>query len=300
MVALADRQGGVVARPQIVALGYSRAAIGRAVGAGLLTTVHRAVYVVGHRHLGPTGHRFAAVLACGPGAVLGHGSAAEAWGIRPNAQARYDVTVPRALRPRPGLRPHHVVLQEDEHTTLDGLPLTTVARTLLDLAASLDSHRLERALERAETARLLDLRSLNRLLDRYPRRAGTPKLRRLVAGDSLDARVTRSDFEEEFLAFLDEHRLPRSSTNVWVPIDDGEGPGLELDVAWPAARLAVELDPRATHGTAAAFERDRRKDQRLLLAGWRVVRLTPRRLRKDPERVTGLLRRLLAGRPGLR
>lgn len=71
-------------------------------------------------------------------------------------------------------------------------------------------------------------------------------------------------------------------------------------MAWPAARLAVELDPRATHGTAAAFERDRRKDQRLLLAGWRVVRVTPRRLREDPERVTGLLRRLLAGRPGLR
>jgi len=107
--------------------------------------------------------------------------------------------------------------------------------------------------------------------------------------------VTRSDFEEAFLVFLAARDLPRPSSGVWVPMDDGEGPGVEHDVAWPAARLAVELDPRSTHGTAAAFERDRHKDQRLMLAGWRVVRLTPRRLREEPDRVAATLRRLSQG-----
>lgn len=105
--------------------------------------------------------------------------------------------------------------------------------------------------------------------------------------------MTRSDFEDAFLVFLAARDLPRPSSGVWVPMDDGEGPGVELDVAWPAARLAVELDPRSTHGTAAAFERDRRKDQRLLLVGWRVVRITPRRLREEPHRLARLLGRLL-------
>lgn len=293
MVVLASRQGGVVGRSQLVELGYSRAAVGRAVAGGLLAPIHRGAYVVGHRHLASAGRRFAAVLACGSSAVLSHVSAAEAWGLHPGARARYDVTVPRTLRPRPGLSPHRGVLAEDERTRLDGLPVTTVARTLLDLAAVLDEHRLERALERAEILRLLDLGALSALLGRYPRRAGTPALRGILRRGALDPRMTRSDFEEAFLAFLAARDLPRPSSGVWVPMDDGEGPGVELDVAWPAARLAVELDPRSTHGTAAAFERDRRKDQRLLLVGWRVVRITPRRLREEPHRLARLLGRLL-------
>ena len=163
-------------RSQLVELGYSRAAVGRAVAGGLLAPIHRGAYVVGHRHLASAGRRFAAVLACGSSAVLSHVSAAEAWGLHPGARARYDVTVPRTLRPRPGLSPHRGVLAEDERTRLDGLPVTTVARTLLDLAAVLDEHRLERALERAEILRLLDLGALSALLGRYPRRAGTPAL----------------------------------------------------------------------------------------------------------------------------
>ncbi len=290
---LATGQGGVVTRGQLIELGHSSSAVDRAIGSGRLTALHPGVFAVGHRAIGPVGWRHAAILACGAGAVLSHGSAAEVWDLRATSQQRHDVTVPRTLRPRDRIRPHRARLAPDEHTTLEGLPITTVARTLLDLAATLDRHGLERAVERAEITRRLDRRALATLLDRYPRRAGSPALRALLAAGPLDARLTRSQREEAFLAFLDEHQLPRPQTNLWMALDDGEGPGVEIDAAWPAARLAAELDPRATHDTAAAFERDRRKDQRLLLAGWRVVRITPRRLREEPDRVADLLRRLL-------
>jgi len=283
-----------VARWQLARLGFSESWIARGVRSGALVRLHAGVFAVGHGAVGQSGRRFAAVLTVGPDAVLSHRSAGETWGLCSYAGARAEVTAPRTLRARARLLPHRAVLLPDERTVIDGLPITTVARTLLDLAMVLDRHRLERAVERAEMARLLDLRAVAALLDRHRRRPGAGALR-VALPAATDPRVTRSDFEDAFLAFLAARDLPRPSSGVWVPMDDGEGPGVELDVAWPAARLAVELDPRSTHGTAAAFERDRHKDQRLMLAGWRVVRLTPRRLREEPDCVAATLRRLLQG-----
>ena len=151
----------------------------------------------------------AAILACGPSAVLSHQSAAALWGIRPTAKARIDVTVPQQLRPRKGLHPHRATLPADEITVHDGIPTTTPARTLLDLAAVVPRQTLERALDEAEVLRLPGPQAL---LDRYPRRRGTKNLRTLL----LDARSptpTRTELEDCFVTFVDDHDLdaPKST-----------------------------------------------------------------------------------------
>jgi predicted transcriptional regulator of viral defense system len=149
----AGRQHGVVARRQLTELGLSRHAVTRLRMRGRLHVVHRGVYAVGHRKLTRDGVWLAAVLAAGEGTVLSHRSAAELWGIRETARRRIEVTVPRDVR-RPRLRVCRTVLPPDEMTTEDAIPVTTPARTLLDLAAVLDEHRLARAAERAEALRL--------------------------------------------------------------------------------------------------------------------------------------------------
>ena len=153
---LADRQHGVVARRQLLELGMGRRAIARRLESMRLRPVHRGVYAVGHRELSQVGWWMAAVLACGPGAVLSHRCAAVLWGMLENASATVDVIVPRELTRRDGIRPHTAALAADERTVHAGIPVTTVARTLLDLAAVLDPHALNRALERAEALRLSD------------------------------------------------------------------------------------------------------------------------------------------------
>ena len=223
----------------------------------------------------------AAVLACGPGAVLSHRSAASLWDIRHTAKGRIDVTTPRVLRPRPGLH-RRAVLPADEMTIHDALPTTTPARTLLDLAAVIPSQSLERALDEAE---ILRLPGPAPLLDRYPRQRGTRNLRTLL----LNARSptpTRNEFEARFLTLLDSHGIPRPEINTIIE-------GYEVDAAWRGARLIVELDGFATHGTRRAFERDRLRDRRLQAAGWRVIRLTWAQL-SEADQVVREVRRLLA------
>jgi predicted transcriptional regulator of viral defense system len=271
IAALADRQHGVVARRQLGALGLGARAIDHRLQCGRLHVVHRGVYAVGHRVLSPRGRWMAAVLACGDGAVLSHRSAAALWTIRPTSRADVELTTPTQLRPRDGLLPHCAVLPADEVTTLDGIPVTTAARTLFDLAAVLTRRPLERALDEAEVLRL---DGPAELLRRHPGHRGAATLRALL----LDGRApapTRSELEERFLALVDEAGLPRPETNAIVE-------GYEVDAVWREARLIVELDGYATHGTRKAFERDRIRDRTLLARGWRPIRLTSRQLAADP------------------
>jgi very-short-patch-repair endonuclease len=261
IAALAARQHGVVARWQLLALGLGPDAIDHRLRCGRLHLIHRGVYAVGHRLVTKEGRWLAAVLAAGPGAVLSHRSAAALWGIRPTAATRIEVTTPKQLRPRPNLLPHCAVLPRDEITERDGIPVTTAARTLLDLAATLDRHQLARALDEAEVLRL---EGPGRLMDRYPRKRGTKTLRALL---NESRRNLRSPLEAEFLALLDDHGFQRPETNTIIE-------GYEVDAAWRAARLIVELDGYATHGTRRAFERDRARDRRLSAAGWRTARFT--------------------------
>ena len=173
IAALAERQHGVVARRQLVALGLSRREIERRIEQGRLHLLHAGVYAVGHRVLSPHGRWMAAVLAAGPDAVLSHRSAAALWGLRATSRTRIEVTAPRDLRPRKGLHPHCAVLPDDERTIHQGIPVTTPARTLLDLAGVLERQALDRALDEAEALRLPGPAAL---LERYPRKRATATL----------------------------------------------------------------------------------------------------------------------------
>lgn len=287
---LAGRQHGVLARRQLEALGLGRGAIEHRVDCGRLQVVHLGVYAVGHRVLSRQGRWIAAVLSAGSGAVLSHRAAAALLEIRPSDRPQIEVTTPRILRRRPGIHPHRAVLPHDEVTTKDGIPTTTAARTLLDLAAVLNRQALERALHQAEILHLADDPSLDELLKRHPNARGTKALRHILATQRLGTAVTRSDLEDAFLAFLAETTLPPLNVNT---IIEGE----EVDFAWREARLVVELDGYDTHSSRQAFEDDRARDRKLQAAGWRVIRITWRQLHQDQRTLERELHALLIKPP---
>jgi very-short-patch-repair endonuclease len=285
---LAERQHGVVARGQLLELGMSRDAITRWRAAGRLHRVHSGVYAVGHRRLTRHGRWMAAVLSGGGEAALSHRSAAAFWGILQNAGSRIDVSLPsRSGRTPSAIRLHRVrSLHPDDWVLRDGIPVTSVTRTLVDLAAVVDERRLRRAIEESERLRLFDLRAAEQGCDRARGRRGVAMLRSLLA-ERMEVPRTRSDLEDLFMDFCREARLPRPAVNTLVA-------GFEVDAAWPSAKLVVELDSYEYHGSRAAFERDRARDIELKLAGYEVMRLTWRRLETEPARVVAAIRRLLA------
>jgi hypothetical protein len=240
IAALAKRQHGVVTRAQLVALGLAPHDIDYRVRLRRLLPFHRAVYAAGHDALTREGRWMAAVLSGGPGAVLSHRPAAGLWGVA--TLSGLDVTVPKQRRPAAGIELHVTSLPSDEITQRDGKPVTTITRSLLDMATTLRPRQLERALNEAETQRLLDDLSLHDLLSRYPRRPGAPAIRALLAVRAEGATVTRSELEVKFC---------------------------------PGAR------GRSYHDTLQAYERDRERDRLLQAAGWRPVRVTWRQLERS-------------------
>jgi hypothetical protein len=184
-------------------------------------------------------------------------------------------------------------LAEDERTIQAGIPVTTVARTLLDLAAVLPLHELNRALEKAEALRLSDPTPLVALAARHRGRRGTANLRRALEQGSVRPMVTKSELERRFLTFAERAGLPRPRTNVWLEIG---GEWIEVDCVWPDQRVIIELDSRAYHQTGAAFERDRQRDRRLHAAGWRPIRITDQALRKEPDALVADVRAVLSAR----
>ena len=228
----------------------------------------------------------AAVLACGPGAALSHHSAGANFAIRPTARDRVDVTVPsRGRRQRAGIHIHCVRrLDPADVTKHRGIPTTSVARTLLDLAEVLPSTQLDRAREAAARLELLDIRSIEDVLARSNGHRGAGRLRRTLA-DNHDADV-RSDLEARFLDLCREAGLPLPATNVLVE-------GFLVDALWRNERLIVELDGYAYHRTRAAFERDRRRDATLTTAGYRILRFTHLMLERERARVVATLRSFL-------
>jgi len=288
---LAERQHGVVAYRQLRALGIGPGAIKRRSSNGRLHLVHFGVYAVGHRRLNANGHRMAAVLACGPSAVLGYRDAAALWGLRPSSRTKIDVIALRSARSRPGLDVHRVRhLHPDDCTVHEGIPVTTVARTLFDLAEVVRPREVERCFDEAERLRLLDLHAVDAVCARGHGRRGLKVLRPLLEDRRPSLLDTRSPLEAIFLPFCRHHGVPLPAVNVAVG-------AYTVDALWPRQRLVAELDSYEFHGkTRAAFEGDRRRDATLLLAGHRVIRLTWRRLHREPERVAGELRALLGAR----
>ncbi|MBN1528948.1 MAG: type IV toxin-antitoxin system AbiEi family antitoxin domain-containing protein [Thermoleophilaceae bacterium] len=283
---LAARQHGVVARRQLVELGLGEYAVRHRIRAGRLHVLHRGVYAVGHLRLSLAGARMGAALACGPGAALSDAAAGACWGLRPSGGALIDVTAPREVR-RPRIRVHVRRLPADERTVHDGIPITTVPRTLLDLAATLQPHQLAAAVNQAEVLRLTDPLSLPQLLERYPGRRGTRRVRE-VMGETTG--VPRSELEALFQEFLRKADLPRPETNAAFHL---AGRWIEVDCLWREARVALELDGRMVHDTRASFESDRLRDRELVVAGWTPVRVTWRQLERDARRLEADLRVLL-------
>jgi very-short-patch-repair endonuclease len=288
---LADRQHGVVSRDQLIALGFGPGAIGRRVRAGRLHTVHPGVYAVGRSLLSREGRWMAAVLAGRSRPVLSHWSAAALWGVRPNSRAVVHVTSPRKSRSWAGIRRHCKPLPADEWTLAEGIPVTTVPRTIFDLAATERAEVVEAMLREAEYRQLRDRLSLRDLIARYPRRRGVSKLRAALARLTEEPLgFTRSSFEERFSSFLRRHRLPQPRFNDWILVG---GRRYQADCHWPGSGEIVELDGWQGHGTRSAFRADRARDRSLRVAGYSVTRLTPNQLEDEPEKIAADLRCLL-------
>ena len=273
---IAERQGGVVSTAQLRAVGLGRGGVQLRVRNGRLHPLHRGVYMVGHRRIGLLGHLSAAVWACGgpDAAVVSHRAAAAVHDLLPAPSGAVDVTTLRQSRSTSGVRVHRTSTLDPriDVTHRDGLPVTAVARTIADLAATMAPHRLERACHRAEHLRLLDRTEPHTV-------RGARRLR--AALETLATRepdLTRSDLQERFLSLVAQHHLPRPRTNTRIA-------GHEADFVWPAHRLIVETDGAATHLTAHAFEDDRKRDADHTLAGYRVVRFTWRQITQEPAAV---------------
>lgn len=275
---LAERQHGVVSLLQLLELGLSEDMVARWVAAGRLHRLYQGVYAVGHRTLTREGRWLAAVLASGAGAVLSHASAAGLWELAEDRGVP-QTTTPTGSRTRRGLRIHHSAIELDEITVRRGIPVTTPARTLLDLAATCTRRDLERALRQAEFHQRADREEIDNVVRRYPGRRGRARLR-VVLTAVRPGEMTKSDFEIAFVAFAERHGLPRPRMNYPAPWG-------EVDAAWPDLKLAVELDGRAAHDSDGGFVRDRERDRAALLAGWRVVRVThlTRKLATDLRRL---------------
>ena len=286
---LARRQHGVVAKRQLIALGIGPGAIKHRLSVGRLHRVHRGVCALGHAALSADGNRMAAVLACGPDALLSHRDAAALWDLRGTAHTRIEVSVPRSgLRSHPGLQVHCTApWHPDDCAQRRGIPVTSVARTLLDLAGVVPARALQHAFEEAERLRLADVRAVEAVSERGWGRHGVGALAAVLA----QARTrplpdTRSELERRFVDLIESAGLPPPATNVLVE-------GFLVDAVWPRERAVVELDGRRYHHTRAAFERDRIRDAALQVAGYRVLRITWKRLDREPHIIGATIRALL-------
>jgi predicted transcriptional regulator of viral defense system len=297
---LAAQQHGVVTLRQLYSLGYSDSQVRTRVSAGWLHSIHRGVYAVGRRPLPLEGCWMAAVLAGGEGALLSHYAAAELWRLRtrpdratasPRGQPHppIDVTIPRrgGRRHRAGLVIHRAAgLCPEERAIQCRIPVTTPARTLLDLAARIPRRELERAMDEAERLKLCTEEDLDEMVRAHFGRAGAGALRALLDEHRAGSTATRNDFEELFLSLSREYGLPQPDVNVALL-------GYVVDFLWRDAKLVVEVDGRATHGTRKAFQGDRDRDGRLAVAGYRVLRFTWWDVTRRPAVVADRVRRLL-------
>jgi hypothetical protein len=290
--ALATKQHGVVARRQLAELGLSPQHIAYRIDIGRLVRIFRGVYAVGHPRLTREGRWMGAVLSCGPRSVLSHADAAAHWELLPARGVLIDVMTPlRSGRgpDRRRIRLHRVgTLASDEVTVHDVIPITTPARTLLDLASILRPRALEDAIAQADRLARFDLVAVRRVLDAHPRQHGAPTLRALLdrlAGT--DVAETRSALEVALLQLCDDTGLPAPLANVQIA-------GFTVDFQWPGTNLIVETDGFAYHRMPTTFESDRDRDQVLMLAGYRVARFTYNQLTRQRAKSAKRLRDLLA------
>ena len=289
---VADAQRGVVHRVQLLAAGLGRGAIEHRLAKGSLYPIHPGVYAIGHAVLQPLGPELAALLYVGSDSLVSHRSAGSLWGLtKPAADGVHVTVIGRHVGSRPGLRVYRVGRLDPRDVCVRwGIPVTAPARTIIDLAAHAPDAEFERALAEAYGLRLLTDRALSEAIERAPGRNGTARLRGALSDERAHA-LTRSDAERLFLRLIAEAQLRRPATNVRLE-------GYEVDFLWPLEKLVVEVDGHGFHGHGAAFERDRKRDQRLVAAGYRVIRVTWGQLVGEPlALIARIAQALTAGAP---
>jgi very-short-patch-repair endonuclease len=300
--ALADRQHGVISRDQLRHLGFKDGAINHAATTARLHRVFHSAYALGHARIAERGRLMAATLACGKGAVLSHRSAGALLGLLDEGPAVIDVIAPPSRgRGIDGICLHRVRPPRLEETgTMHGIPCTSPARTLVDLAGVVGEWTLRSAFERAARREMLDLPAIERSMD--PRRRGMKVLLKLIeewrgAAPLLGKRgKLKSPLEAKVLPLLVRRDLPPPLFNAPVQIADGR---IEVDFLWPGHRFALEADSRDFHGAAVAFERDRWRDRELMRAGYSILRVTHREAEKEAEAIAETVAaRLSAPLPG--
>jgi very-short-patch-repair endonuclease len=272
--------------------------IDQALSTSRLHPVFRGVFALGYPRLDLRGRALAAVLACGEDAVVTHLTAAALLGLRDRSPAVVDVVSPgQAGRKLDGIRAHFVPLPGPTEVVIrDGIPCTSPARTLVDLAGTLGKQSLRKAVERTAVLGALDLVAIDAAMAR-PRR-GSPVLRRILdgwrsaslGGDLPSAARLRSGLEARLLALIGDSGLPSPRCNQLVEAD---GKRIEVDMVWVDERLVLEVDGRMYHDDPHAFERDRSRDRALQLNGYRVLRVTASQVAREPEELLSALGRLL-------
>ena len=285
---VASVQGGVISHQQLVAVGLAPRTVRNWVASGRLHRLFRGVYALGHEAITDKGRLMAPALAYGPDGSVSHRSATDWWGIARTSRAIVDITVPgRSKAGQRGIELHLVRRLDPRDVTVhEGVPITTVARTLLDYAEVVPRNRLKRAIEEADRLRMFDGFAVQELLARSPGRRGIKPLRDLLS-DFVYDEFSREELEALFFDLCKDAGLPLPTMNAVIC-------GYQVDAYWPGTNLIVEVDSRAFHLNAKAFETDRLRDAELLLAGYRVVRVTYRQLTREPEQVARRLRILLA------
>ena len=288
---LAAAQHGVVSRAHLRGLGVTDSGVKWALASGRLHQVFRGVYAVGHSNLGVNGRLMAAALACGPRALISHRSAAALLGLIDKSPLVIDVIAPPEHgRKIDGIRFHRVRPPRPEEVgTVDGIPCTSPARTLVDLAGVAGTWTLRSAFERAAQKQVLDIAAIEAAAD--PGRRGMPALRALVdewrrAAPIARNRKLRSPLEAKVLPLLVRRDLPAPLPNAPVEIASGR---IEVDFLWPEHRFVVEADSHDFHATDLAFERDRWRDRELMRAGYSVLRVTNRQAESEAQAIAATI-----------
>jgi very-short-patch-repair endonuclease len=278
---LARRQHGVVARAQLLALGFSTDAIRHRVAMGRLHPLRRGVYAVGRPTVSERGRWMGAVLSCGPEALLSHRSAAGLWQILRPSHALEVVVPGERRRHRPGILVHRRSGLESAHRrVVDGIPVTEIVTTLIDLAACVNDGLLIRAVNQADRLELVDAEGLRAALERERSRPGLGRLKSLL--DRQGGAFADSLLELRFLDLVRAAGLPEPEPQAHVN-------GYRVDFHWPQLGLVAETDGPRDHRTPSQQTRDRRRDHRHAVEGLTSLRFTEAQVRHEPEHVRATL-----------
>jgi very-short-patch-repair endonuclease len=284
-----------VARWQLTDLQIGSSTIDRRRATGQLHGIHAGVYAIGHPGISRHGRWMAATLACGRGAMVSGRSAAGLHSLSGDQRDVVDITIPRDCRlDHDGIKVHRsLCLTRADLDVQSRIPVTALARTLLDIAAVSGEGTLREAIGAAQRRRTLDVDALQELIERSYGHRGVALLREVASDLRPDGRLARREFERRFLSLSRRHGLPEPVVNGLIQVGSG---ALQVDFHWPAARLVVETDGYAFHSDIHSHEEDRRRDQELKLAGWEVLRFTWQQLTRQPVRTMTIVARMLERR----